>query len=167
MHLSTSARSTHWIGARAVAGAAALGVVLATALLTPSSGVASAAGARKAAEGAAACPGSVVLPLTRDGVSRAAVATLRHVAHEEHVAKRNGVAHPVPVRGARVTASVVAPEAGVRGRTVRHQCGGRIWRSTVVVYVFLPRLRFSASLSSQIFFVSRFAHGYRVWERIH
>jgi len=89
------------------------------------------------------------------------------VAREERIAKRKHYAQVVDTRGARVTASIMATDAGVRGRTVERWCGKHLWRRSIVVYVFLPEMKFSASLSSQILFVSRFAHGYRVWGRVH
>ena len=54
-----------------------------------------------------------------------------------------------------------------RGITARRQCGSRAWHRTVVVYLFFPKLRFSASLSQGVVFVSRFKDGYHVWEAVH
>lgn len=152
---------------RAAAGSLVVGALLIAMLLSPGLSSAAAANGRRSHKDAGLCPKKAVLSLSRNGVGMAVFATLRHVARENKNFKPVDHSHPVPTGGARVTASVLATGAGVRGSTVKHQCGRRLWRRTVVVYVFLPKLKFSASLSSQVFFVSRFKHGYRVWEQIH
>lgn len=107
-----------------------------------------------------ACPGKAVLALRPNAVARAANAALAYVAHQPDVAMT-----PNSGQGARVIAAIRAPHAGVRGRTVKRSCGPRVWKRTVLVRMFLPNLKSSASLSKEVVFVSRFAHGYRVWGR--
>jgi len=50
---------------------------------------------------------------------------------------------------------------------VKLECGARVWRRTVVVYITLRGFLPSASLSERVSFVSRFRTGYRVWEIAH
>lgn len=54
-----------------------------------------------------------------------------------------------------------------RGSEAKYDCGARVWRRTVVVYVTLRAFLPSASLSENVFFVGRFKHGYRVWQVVH
>jgi hypothetical protein len=54
-----------------------------------------------------------------------------------------------------------------RGPGAKFECGARVWRRTVVVYVTLRRFLPSASLSERIVFVGRFKSGYRVWQVVH
>jgi hypothetical protein len=54
-----------------------------------------------------------------------------------------------------------------RGGEARYECGTRVWRRTVVVYVTLRAFTNSASLSEKVFFVGRFKTGYRVWQVVH
>ncbi len=70
---------------------------------------------------------------------------------------------------ARARFAAVASSSGIRGRPILtiERCGRRVFRRTVVVFLHLPRLGFSASLSQAVVYVSRFADGYRVWEQIH
>jgi hypothetical protein len=53
-----------------------------------------------------------------------------------------------------------------RGPAARHECGDRVWRRTVVVYLQLRRFPPNQSRSSGVVFVGRFRHGYRVWQRV-
>jgi hypothetical protein len=50
---------------------------------------------------------------------------------------------------------------------VRHQCGAKVARRTVVVQLLFPKMLPSASLSEGVVFVARFPRGYRVWEVAH
>jgi hypothetical protein len=54
-----------------------------------------------------------------------------------------------------------------RGGQIRYQCGAEAARRTVIVYIlrraYLPAL----SASTGVYFVSRFANGYRVWQVAH
>lgn len=59
------------------------------------------------------------------------------------------------------------PAAGVRGRQIRKECGRKVQRRSVVVELFFPKMKESASLSQGTLFVSRFPRGYRIWERAH
>lgn len=70
-------------------------------------------------------------------------------------------------KNTRVTQAARGPAAGVRGRQIRKECGGKVQRRSVVVELFFPEMRESASLSQGTVFVSRFPRGYRVWERAH
>ena len=54
-----------------------------------------------------------------------------------------------------------------RGPAAKFECGSRVWRRTVVVYVRLRALLPSQSLSQRVLFVGRFRHGYRVWQVAH
>ena len=60
-----------------------------------------------------------------------------------------------------------APSAGVRGAEVKNECGKTVFRRTVVVDLFFPKMLPSASLSQGTVFVSLVPTGYRVWERAH
>ena len=46
-----------------------------------------------------------------------------------------------------------------RGSAAKFECGARVWRRTVVVYVRLRALLPSQSLSQGVLFVGRFRHG--------
>ena len=54
-----------------------------------------------------------------------------------------------------------------RGGEARVDCGTRVWRRTVVVYITLRAFKDSASLAERVFFVGRFGNGYRVWQVVH
>ncbi len=54
-----------------------------------------------------------------------------------------------------------------RRRGARFDCGTRVWRRTVVVYIKRRAFANSASLSENVFFVGRFPAGYRVWQVVH
>lgn len=66
-----------------------------------------------------------------------------------------------------VTGAMFAQYAGVRGTTAKVWCGQIVWQRTIVVDIqdraFLP----AESASQRVFFVARFANGYRVWARVH
>jgi hypothetical protein len=69
------------------------------------------------------------------------------------------------VRDARARAAL-APQT-VRGGYARISCGRIVWRRTAVVFVSLPRMAPSASLSSPVFYAGRTARGWIVWFQIH
>jgi hypothetical protein len=73
----------------------------------------------------------------------------------------------ISTAAAEVLAADRAGFAGARGSEVARQCGVRAADRTVVVQILFPRMLPSASLSEAIVAVSRFAHGYRVWEILH
>jgi hypothetical protein len=50
---------------------------------------------------------------------------------------------------------------------VKQECGARVWRRTIIVYITLRAFLPSTSLSERISFVSRFRTGYRVWQIAH
>jgi hypothetical protein len=113
-------------------------------------------GARATSSGdaprAQACPGAT-LRLTLDApapATEAAIAEAPDLYGPHHDRVRADVA-------------ARARDAGARGRQVKAMCGRTIQRRTVVVSLFFPELRFSASLSQGTVFVSRFADGYHVW----
>ena len=54
-----------------------------------------------------------------------------------------------------------------RGGEAKVDCGTRVWRRTVVVYITLRAFKNSASLSEKVFFVGRFSNSYRVWQVVH
>jgi hypothetical protein len=55
----------------------------------------------------------------------------------------------------------------VRGQAARVECGLRVWRRSVVVYIRLRAFAPSASLSERVDFVGRFRDGYHVWQVVH
>jgi hypothetical protein len=55
----------------------------------------------------------------------------------------------------------------VRGGYAKIKCGTATQRRTAVVFVQLPAMAPSASLSSAIFCASRIARGWVVWFQIH
>jgi hypothetical protein len=69
------------------------------------------------------------------------------------------------VRGADARAAL-APST-VRGGYARMTCGRLVWRRTAVVFVRLPRMGWSASLSSPVFYAGRTSRGWVVWFQIH
>jgi len=66
-----------------------------------------------------------------------------------------------------VVSASFAPTDRGRGPEAKFECGARVWRRTVVVYVTLRAFLPSASLSEKVFFVGRFRGGYRVWQVVH
>ena len=54
-----------------------------------------------------------------------------------------------------------------RGAEAKFECGTRVWRRSVVVYITLRAYLPSASLSEKVLFVGRFNSGYRVWQVVH
>ena len=97
-------------------------------------------------------------PLHANGVARAANRALRE-APDYYGAQA--------AEGAKVVSASVSPAAGVRGRQVKKECGRRVYRRTIVVELFFPAMRPSASLSQGTVFVARLRNGYKVWERAH
>jgi hypothetical protein len=70
-------------------------------------------------------------------------------------------------RGRLVTAAVRGRWAGVRGEQISRECGRRVRRRSVVVYLLFPRMLPSASLSQGTVFVALVRDRYRVWEIAH
>jgi hypothetical protein len=97
------------------------------------------------------CPRSA-LPLTANSIAPASDAAL---------------AREKPSSRPQVTGASFARTDLQRGATAKFECGSRIWRRTVVVYIDLRAFHPSASLSERVSFVSRFRTGYRVWEILH
>jgi hypothetical protein len=103
------------------------------------------------------CP-TGTLGLPADGVIGAAREALGEAARD----------YPrLTTGGAEVIAADRAGFAGARGSEVARQCGAKVDDRTVVVQLLFPRMLPSASLSEAVVAVSRFAHGYRVWEILH
>lgn len=119
---------------------------------TPSPTSASMVGAASSA-----CP-KHALRLPGIGVADAAEQALNEAAHEYRGTN---------TRNARVQSADLSAFAGARGSQVRHQCGAKIARRTVVVQLLFPKMLPSASLSEGVVFVARFPRGYRVWEVAH
>jgi len=94
----------------------------------------------------------LLLPLTANAIARASTAALRRESPKE--------------RPLVVTASLATADRE-RGLTARSECGRRVWRRTVVVYIRLRALATSASLSERVDFVGRFRDGYHVWQVVH
>jgi len=93
-----------------------------------------------------------LLPLTDDSVGRAATAAVRGTRHADRP---------------KVTLSDLATADRGRGPGAKFECGARVWRRTVVVYITLRAFLPSASLSERVDFVGRFKSGYRVWQVVH
>jgi hypothetical protein len=105
------------------------------------------------------CP-THALPLSARDLPSATAATLRFVAGPWARANPE-----MDVRGASGRAGL-APR-NVRGGYARIKCGRTVWRRTAVVFVRLPRMGWSASLSSPVFYASRTSRGWLVWFQIH
>ena len=54
-----------------------------------------------------------------------------------------------------------------RGFAAKSECGARVWKRTVVVYITLTSLLPSSSLSERVDFVGRFSDGYQLWQVVH
>jgi hypothetical protein len=91
------------------------------------------------------------MPLTANPVSPAARAAVRFA--------KSG--RPQVVRADLATAD------HDRGGGARFDCGTRVWRRTVVVYITRRDFEKNASLAESVFFVGRFRSGYRVWQVVH
>lgn len=117
--------------------------------------IASAAGAREAKTSPACTRGLTtvtrdprrLLPLTANPISPAATAALRFAKSEKP----------------RVVRADLAIADRERGGEAKFDCGTRVWRRTVVVYITRRAVK-SASLAGSVFFVGRFRAGYRVWQ---
>lgn len=72
----------------------------------------------------------------------------------------------VDVRGSRVGRVVLATQT-VRGGYAKIKCRTATQKRTAVVFVGLPAMAPSASMSSAIFYTSRTARGWVVWFQIH
>jgi hypothetical protein len=93
-----------------------------------------------------------LLPLTGNSISPAAAAAL---AAERRSARPQ------------VVAASLAIADRQRGPAAKFECGARVWRRTVVVYITLRAFANSASLSERVDFVGRFKDGYHVWQVVH
>lgn len=93
-----------------------------------------------------------LLPLTANAIGPSAEAALRYTERR---------AKPQVVRADLATVDLE------RGGGAKFECGARVWRRTVVVYINLRAFTHSASLAEKVFFVGRFKSGYRVWQVVH
>jgi hypothetical protein len=93
-----------------------------------------------------------LLPLTVNAIGPASAAALRSTR---------------PSDRPRVVSAALASDDRGRGPEAKFECGARVWRRTVVVYITLRRFLPSASLSERVDFVGRFKSGYRVWQVVH
>ena len=66
-----------------------------------------------------------------------------------------------------VTGATLAVNDPVRGPQAKYACGTRVWQRTVVVYILALAALPAQSASQRVFFVGRFARGYRVWQVVH
>lgn len=82
-------------------------------------------------------------------------------------ASRAALAREKPSSRGQVTGALFASTDPQRGGPARTQCGRRIWKRTVVVYIDLRAFHPSASLSERVSYVARFRGGYRVWQIVH
>lgn len=92
-----------------------------------------------------------LLPLTANPISPSVNAALRYAKSGKP----------------QVVAADLATGDHQRGSEAKFECGTRVWRRSVVVYITLRALLPSASLSEKVFFVGRFEHGFRVWQVVH
>jgi hypothetical protein len=127
-----------------MARALVLAVTLALALL-----VSAAASSRTTAAG---CPRAALPVSGTNPVGAAIQAALRKVPKSEKP----------QVQGA---LSAIADQN--RGPQVGAQCGRQARTRTIVVYILRRAYLPSQSASSGVYFVSRFANGYRVWQVAH
>jgi hypothetical protein len=93
-----------------------------------------------------------LLPLTANAIGPASTAAIRSIRPSDR-----------PL----VVSAALAPDDRGRGPEAKFECGARVWRRTVVVYVTLRAFLPSASLSERVVFVGRFKSGYRVWQVVH
>jgi hypothetical protein len=93
-----------------------------------------------------------LLPLTADPIAPAAKAALRFTPSKDRPAVKS--------------VELATWDRG-RGPEAKFECGARVWRRTVVVYITLRAYLPSASLSERVLFVGRFRDGYRVWQVVH
>jgi hypothetical protein len=96
-------------------------------------------------------PGGL-LPLTANPIAPSVTAALRYTKRQSK---------PQVIRANLATVD------HDRGGGAKFECGSRVWRRTVVVYITLRAFLPSASLSENVFFVGRFKSGYRVWQVVH
>ena len=100
----------------------------------------------------AGCP-SATFPLSGiNPIGPAVAAALRRVPNDQKP----------QVRGA-----TLAIADTLRGPQVRTQCGKIVASRTIVVYILRRAYLPAQSASQGVFFVSRFANGYRVWQVAH
>jgi hypothetical protein len=93
-----------------------------------------------------------LLPLTANAIGSASAAAIRSTR---------------PSDRPRVVSAALATDDRGRGSEAKFECGARVWRRTVVVYITLRAFLPSASLSERVVFVGRFKSGYRVWQVVH
>jgi hypothetical protein len=123
---------------------AALGGIAGLALL--------ASGAVSSAPLAAGCPRAALQIAGKDPIGTATAAALRRVP----------AADRPEVSGARL-----ALADRQRGPQVGTQCGRRAAARTIIVYILRRAYLPAQSASQGVYFVSRFASGYRVWQIAH
>jgi hypothetical protein len=84
------------------------------------------------------------------------------------VAATQAALRRVPVRDRpQVRGALLAIADPSRGPQVRTQCGRRVAGRTIIVYVLRRAYLPAQSASQGVYFVSRFASGYRVWQVAH
>lgn len=72
-----------------------------------------------------------------------------------------------PTDRPQVQAASLAVTDHERGPEAKYSCGVRAWRRTIVVYI-LDRAMLPAEIAAQrVYFVGRFADGYRIWQVVH
>lgn len=101
------------------------------------------------------CPTQQAQPLPADGLAGAVFAALRQ---SRRVYRSRSV---------RITEAILASRDPYRGGYVRRNCGPRVRKRTIVVYLRFPSSLPSASLSQGVVLVSRFKGRYRIWARLH
>ena len=101
---------------------------------------------------AAGCPRAALLLSAPNPVGPAIAAALRRVPARDRP---------------QVTTARIAIYDDNRGPQVKTQCGQRGLRRTVIVYITRRAYLPAQSASQGVYFVSRFATGYRVWQVAH
>lgn len=105
-----------------------------------------------------ACPRQRPQPLPGNALAGATLAAL----DQARAVYRN-----LNLKGMRATKAILADDDPARGAYAGLNCGRRVQRRTVVVYLQFPALLPSASLSQGVVLVSRFVGGYRIWAQLH
>jgi hypothetical protein len=131
--------------------ATSVAVLLALAIVAGARGDAAAPSACRPGTPFERAPGGL-LPLEANSIARASAVALARESRRD--------------RPLLVSAVLASRDRG-RGPQVRHTCGARAWKRTVIVYITLRAYLPSASLSSRVLFVGRFRDGYRVWQIAH
>jgi hypothetical protein len=111
-----------------------------------------ASGAASSGPDSAGCPRAALPIAGTNPIAAATTAALRRVPATDKP----------QVRGA-----LLAIADQLRGRQVKTQCGRLAAGRTIIVYILRRAYLPAQSASQGVYFVSRFANGYRVWQVAH